>query len=228
MTQQTAQTSFPEAPAPDFTAMRMAMVSNQLRTTAVNDARVVEAMRTVPRERFVPPARAALAYVDTLVPLGGGRYLNSAMATGRLLTAAELRPSDRALVVGAATGYGAAVLARLVASVVALEEDAALAAMTPADMGFERVTGPLPQGWAANAPYDFILIDGAVETIPHAIVEQLAAGGRLAAGLVTNGVTRLVIGRKAGQGSGAFGTIAFADAEAAPLPGFAPPPTFRF
>jgi len=209
----------------NFEPMRRAMVASQLRTTAVNDARVVEAMGAVPRERYVPAERAALAYVDTLVPLGGGRWLNPPMVTGRLLTAAELRPGDHALVVGAATGYAAAVLARLVASVVALEVDPALGAGAPALERVAWVTGPLADGWSARAPYDVILIDGAIEAIPDSLVGQLAEGGRLVTGLVDQGVIRLVIGRRVAAG---FGTSSFADAEAASLPGFAPPPAFRF
>jgi protein-L-isoaspartate(D-aspartate) O-methyltransferase len=216
-----------EMTAPDFEAMRRAMVASQLRTTAVNDARVVEAMRAVPRERHVPAARRALAYVDTLVPLGGGRWLNPPMVTGRLLTAAETQAGDRVLLVGAATGYTAAVLALLVASVTALEEDAALLKLAR-ETPLANVTlaeGPLAAGVEGDAPYDLILIDGAVETIPPALIAQLAEGGRLTGALIENGVSRLVVGRKAGGG---FGLTAFADAEAAPLPGFAPPPAFSF
>jgi len=212
----------------NFESMRRAMVASQLRTTAVNDPRVVEAMAVVPRERHVPADRAALAYVDTLVPLGGGRWLNPPMATGRLLTEARPGPVDRALVVGAATGYGAAVLALLVRSVVALEEDPALLGLArAAGCGghVEFVEGPLAAGWAAGAPYDLILVDGAIEAIPDALIGQLAENGRLATGLIENGVTRLAIGRRA---AGGFGVSTVADAEAAPLPGFAPPPVFRF
>jgi len=208
--------------------MRRAMVESQLRTTAVNDPRVVAAMGAVAREAYVPAERASLAYVDTAIPLGGGRSLNPPMVTGRLLTEAHVEPTDRALVVGAATGYAAAVLARLAASVVALEEDEALlgqarAAALPAAV--EVAGGPLSAGWAAGAPYDLILIDGAVEILPQTLIDQLADGGRLAAAVIENGVTRLVIGRKGGSG---FGQYAFADADAAPLPGFARPSGFVF
>ncbi|ARS29178.1 protein-L-isoaspartate O-methyltransferase [Sphingomonas sp. KC8] len=212
----------------NFESMRLAMVSNQLRTTAVNDVRVVDAMRAVPREDYVPADRAAVAYVDTLVPLGGGRLLNSPMATGRLLTEIEAQPGDRALIIGAATGYSAALLAGLVAEVVALDEDAALtakarAAGLPANVTV--VDGPLADGWAAGAPYDLVFIDGAIEQVPQTLIDQLADGGRLAAAVIERGVSRLSIGRKAGGG---FGMIAFADAEAAPLPGFARPAAFTF
>lgn len=210
-------------------AMRMAMVSNQLRTNAVNDPRVVAALRAVPREIFVPADRAATAYVDTAVPLGGGRFLNTPMATARLLTEAAPSPADRALVVGAATGYAAALLARLVAHVVALEADAALLARArrvglPANV--DVVEGPLAAGWAAGAPYDLILVDGAIETVPQLLIDQLADdGGRLAVAILEGGVSRLTIIRKAGGGHGAS---TFADVEACPLPGFARPAAFTF
>lgn len=211
-----------------FETMRLAMVSNQLRTTAVNDARVVAALRAVPREAFVPADRAVIAYVDNAIPLGGGRSLNAPMATGRLLTELATRPGDRALIVGAATGYSAALLARLVDNVVALEEDAnLLGALRGASLNgnVSVAEGPLAAGWPDGAPYDVILIDGAVEQVPQALIDQLADGGRLAVAILERGVSRLSIGRKAG---GAFGVVAFADADAAPLPGFAEPAGFQF
>lgn len=210
-----------------FETMRQAMVASQLRPNAVNDPRVVAAMAAVERERFVPADRVPIAYTDIIVPLGGGRALNSPMATGRLLTELHPEPGDRALLIGAATGYAAAVLARLVASVVALDTDSEFGGVVAPDLGpkVERVSGPLQEGWAAGAPYDLILIDGAVETVPPSIIAQLAENGRLAAAVLEAGVSRLSVGRRAGTG---FGLAAFADAEAVRLPGFAPPPAFKF
>lgn len=211
-----------------FEHMRRAMIASQLRATGTNDPRVLAAMGEVPRERFVSAGRASLAYADALVPLKPGRDLNSPMALGRLLTEAAPKPGDRALVVAAATGYAAALMARLAGPVVALEEDAELAAEARANLagsGVRLVEGPLVQGCPDAAPFDLILIDGAVECVPDALVDQLADGGRLAAGLLENGVTRLAIGRRAGEG---FGMAAFADAAAAILPGFAKPRAFRF
>jgi protein-L-isoaspartate(D-aspartate) O-methyltransferase len=212
-----------------FEAMRHAMVSNQLRTTAVNDARVVAVMNEVPRERFVPDDRRAVAYVDSLVPLGSGRFLNSPMATGRMLTEVEIAPGERVLLIGAATGYAAALLAKLGATVIAIDEDARLLAQAEigcaGDPDVSFVQSPLADGWKAGAPYTAIIVDGAIEAIPSALIEQLAEGGRLAAGLVERGVTRLILGRKAGGG---FGYKSFTDAEAAPLPGFGSPPGFKF
>lgn len=211
-----------------FEPMRRAMVASQLRTTGVNDPRVVAAMGEVARELFVPAGRGAVAYADMMVPLGRGRALNPPMALGRLLTAAELEGDERALVIGAGTGYAAAVLARLAGHVTALEEDAALAAAARealAGTDVALVEGPLAGGWAAGAPYDFILIDGAVEHVPAAIVGQAADDGRIALALADRGVTRLALGRVV---AGAFGLSTFADAEVAILPGFEKPRGFTF
>jgi protein-L-isoaspartate(D-aspartate) O-methyltransferase len=212
-----------------FETMRQAMVASQLRTNAVSDPRVVAAMAQVPRERFVADNRRALAYIDIAVPLEGGRALSPPMVLGRLLTEARPLPGDRALIVGAASGYSAAVLAGLVSSVVAVEEDAALAGRARELLAGERnvtvVEGPLRQGWAEAAPYDLILIDGAVELMPPALAEQLAPDGRIAAAIIEREVTRLAVGRRAG---GDLAMVAFADAAAPVLPGFEPVTGFRF
>lgn len=208
-----------------FEQMRRAMVTGQLRTTAVNDPRVVRAMASVPRERYVAAGAAALAYRDLPLPLGRGRAMAPPMVTGRLLTEARVRPVDVALVIGAGSGYAAAVLALLAARVTALEEadGPRAAAALPAEVA--RVEGPLARGWADGAPYDVILIDGAVARVPDTIISQLRDGGRLATGLVQDGVTRLAIGRRSGD---SFGLTAIADAEVPTLPGFAPPVEFSF
>jgi protein-L-isoaspartate(D-aspartate) O-methyltransferase len=212
-----------------FETMRQAMVSSQLRTTAVSDPRIVAAMESVPREVFVPAERQALAYVDVAVPLNATRALNAPMVTGRLLNEAQLRAGDHVLVVGSATGYCAAVLARLVKNVVALEEDAGLSAVAATQLAtldnVTPVSGDLTRGWPDRAPYDVIVIDGAVEFVPDVLVDQLTEGGRLVTGIVDHGVTRLAVGAKAGSG---FALMPFADAETALLPGFAKAKTFSF
>ena len=150
------------------------------------------------------------------------------MALGRLLTQAAPRDGETALLVGAAPGYAAAVLERLVGSLVAVEEDPELAVLAKAALAgtsVKLVEGPAAKGWAKGAPYALILIDGAVEFVPDALIGQLRDGGRLAAAIVEQGVTRLAIGRKAGEG---FAMAAFADAAAAVLPGFARPRAFTF
>jgi len=211
----------------NFVDLRKAMVASQLRTTAVNDPRVVDAMGKVARERFVPADRASLAYLDIAQPLAGDRAMPAPMVLGRLLTESRPRATDRALVVGAGSGYAAAVLALLVKDVVALEEDTALAAIGAAALpsNVTGVSGPLDAGWSAAAPYDLIVFDGAVEEVPAAILAQLADGGRVATAIVDQGVTRLAIGRGAG---GTFGLVPFADAAAPVLPGFTKPAAFHF
>ncbi len=212
-----------------FDTMRHAMVQSQLRTNAVNDPRVVTAMARVAREDFVPGEAKKLAYRDTAVALGNGRALNVPIATGKLLTEAYLLPTDRVLLIGAAGGYTAAVLAELVASVVAVESDPDLAAHARAALAstgkVELVEAPLQDGHAAGAPYDVLIVDGAVEALPDALVTQVAPGGRIAAGIVERGVTRLATGRAI---AGAFGLRAFADIDCVRLPGFAAPRGFAF
>ena len=213
----------------DFAAMREAMVESQLRTTGVDDVRVVKAMANVPREQFVPEARRATAYAEMLVPLGDNRRLNLPMATGRMLAELALRPGEKLLIIGAATGYAAAVCDRLGAAITALESAAGLlGAAREALAGQARISlveGPLAAGWPDAAPYDAILVDGAVEQLPDAFGEQLAEGGRLAGAVLENGVARLVFGRRQG---GAFGYAAFADVASAPLPGFERARAFSF
>jgi protein-L-isoaspartate(D-aspartate) O-methyltransferase len=212
-----------------FETMRRAMVSSQLRTNAVSDPQVVAAIETVPREDFVPEARRASAYVDIAVPLGDGRALNPPMATGRMINEVGLQAGDNVLIIGAATGYTAAIVAQLAGKVVALEEDTALAARATTLLAkygnVTVVTGPLNAAWAEGAPYDVIIFDGAVQAVPDHIVHQLADGGRLATGLSDKIVTRLAVGRRVGTG---FGLNSFADAQAVVLPGFASPKGFSF
>ena len=204
------------------------MVANQLRTNAVSDVRVVTAMGEVARERFVPEGKARLAYTDSMIPLAPGRALNPPTVTGRLLTEARVGSADRVLLVGAGTGYTAELLGRLAGSVIALEDDAALLARAREAVtapNVKLVDGPLAQGWGGDAPYDLIVIEGAIEQVPPALIEQLVDGGRIVAPIIDGGVTRLSIGRR---GGGGFGMTSFADAAAAPLPGFARPVEFSF
>lgn len=209
--------------------MRAAMVSNQLRTNNVSDPRITAAMQAVARERFVPADRAALAYIDVPVPLGNGRALNAPLVTARLITESGVKAGEEVLLVGAATGYAAALLAELGAIVTALETDDALITAARATLGktagINLVCGPLNAGWRKGAPYDVIIVDGAIDVVPDAFAAQLATGGRILTGLVDKGVTRLASGRKAGQ---SVGLVPFADMEAVRLPGFAAAPVFSF
>lgn len=222
--------TYTTAAAPDdYHAMRAAMVSSQLRTNAVNDPRVVAAMALVPRERFVPEDQRPFAYRDAATPLGRGRYLNVPMATGRLLTEAYLAATDRVLLIGAASGYSAGVLSELVATVVAVESDPALVAVARDALAGHRrvelVEGPLEAGAPAHAPYDVLMIDGAVEFVPDALIEQLAPDGRVVTGLVDRNILRLASGRRS---AGGFGLVGFADVDCVVLPGFSRPRGFSF
>lgn len=208
--------------------MRSAMIDSQLRTNDVIDPAVIAAIAAVPREAHVPAALASVAYMDRAIDLGGGRWLNAPLVTGRMLVEAAIRPGARVLLIGAATGYGAALLARLGAEVHAIEEDPALIAagrQAAAASAIHWIEGPLSAGAPGGAPFDRIIIEGAIEVLPDAIADQLAEGGRLVAARREGAVTRLVQGVKAG---GIVALRPFADMDVAPLPGFAAPTGFRF
>ncbi len=200
------------------------MIENQLRPVGVSDPLVLDAMGSVAREQFVPEDSRPLAYADRSLPIGEGRHLAAPEVLGQLLTQMAPKPGERALVVGAGTGYAAAVLAAIGCQVAALESSPALAARAR-ELGITIAEGPLEDGHEAGAPYDLILIDGAVEFIPDSIIDQLGDGGRLGAPLVENGINRLIVGQKV---AGAFGYLSISDAGVAPLPGFTLPRGFRF
>lgn len=219
----------PKTNGGDLAAMRHQMVVSQLRPNAVTDQRVIAAMATLPRERFLPAEHRAVAYRDTAISLGEGRYANLPLATARLLNAADLLASDRVLLIGAATGYTAAVLAEIVASVVAVESLPALVTQARAALADRPtvtvVEGPLADGAAGDAPYDVLIVDGAIGHVPETLIAQLRPGGRIATGLVERGLTRLAIGRRSARGAG---EMPFADTDCVVLPGFDPPAGFRF
>lgn len=213
----------------DSAAARRLMVEGQVRTVDVSDAALLEAMLTIPRERFLPPAQAPLAYVDIDVPLGNGRALLRPMVFAKLIQAARVRDTDRVLDVACGTAYSSAVLARLAGSVVALEEDVELAREAKAALaGAARVTlevGPLTAGWPAGAPYDLIFVNGAIEVVPPALAQQLKPEGRAVCiyGRPPAGkgmIYRMMEGRPVGR--------PIFDAAARLLPEFAAPPAFVF
>ena len=208
----------------DFTLARRAMVDNQLRPQGVTDRGVLAAMAKVERERFVPGPAKALAYFDRPLMIGQGRAMMPPAALGRLLTEAAPLPGQRALVIGSATGYSAALLKEIGLEVVALEADEALASAAMA-AGIDTMSGELAKGWARGAPYDIILLDGAVEEIPDALGKQLAPDGVLIGAIVERGVSRLIVGNCA---NGAIGWRTVADSDVAPLPGFERPRAFTF
>lgn len=213
-----------QKPVPDFATARAAMVENQLRPQGVTDPAVLDAMGSIPREDFLPAETRPLAYVDRAVLMGQSRFLPAPTVLGILLAQMMPRRGQRALVVGAGTGYSSAILEAMGLNVTALESSPELASGAR-DRGLQVVEGALETGWKKAAPYDQILIDGAVGYIPDTIVDQLASGGRLGAALVDRGITRLIVGRKVG---GSFGYLSLSDAGVPILPGFARPRAFTF
>jgi protein-L-isoaspartate(D-aspartate) O-methyltransferase len=213
----------------DSAVARRHMVDGQVRTADVTDLRLISAMLEIPRERFVPAASAGLAYIDLDVPVGAGRRLLKPMVLAKLIQALDLSGSDRVLDVGCATGYGAAVLARVAGEVIALETDPGLAKSAGSELSSQPnirlVTGALADGWPAGAPYDAILLEGATEVVPSALCRQLKDGGRLVCVLGSGPGPKAMLYRRSGEEVG--GRPIF-DATAALLPGFAKPQVFAF
>ena len=220
----------------DFSVARRMMVDGQVRPNDVTDLRIIAAMLEVPRERFLPPAKAALAYLELDIPVLEGadgrslRRMLKPMLLAKLMQAAAIRDTDIVFDVGCATGYSSAILARLARSVVALEEDPALARHaeeTLAALGMTNVSavaGPLSAGWPARAPYDVIILEGATEVEPRVLFAQLREGGRLVC--VRGGTAgKAVVYRRVNDDSSGWPVF---DATAAVLPGFTATPAFVF
>jgi protein-L-isoaspartate(D-aspartate) O-methyltransferase len=207
----------------DFSELRVKMVDGQVRTTDVTDPAIIDAMLAIARETFVDEGRRALAYIDEDIEIAPGRYLMEASPFAKLVQLADIRPGETVLDVGTGTGYSAAVLSRLAGRVVALESDAALAERARAALAgmaadhVAVVTGPLAAGHAEAAPYDVIILEGAVEVMPDALFAELGEGGRLVAveGQGNAGVARLYLK----SGGIVTGRRAF-NAAVKPLPGF--------
>lgn len=202
---------------------RQAMIDSQLRVSGINEHFVLDAMGRVPRENYVAPGQRAVAYVDRQLPLGGDRWLSPPLAHAWLLTEARPARSDRALLIAGGTGYFAALLEPLVASLDVVEAETRLpeSGLRVGDWH----EGPLTGGWSENAPYDLIVIDGAIEQLPEAIAAQLAENGRIVAGRVERGVTRMAVGRRAGD---SVGWLPLADIAIPVLDEFAPPRRWSF
>jgi protein-L-isoaspartate(D-aspartate) O-methyltransferase len=218
----------------DFAEMRRAMVDAQVRANDVTDLRIVASMMETPRERFVPASLSSFAYIDDDLLVKDGlpaRYLMEPMVLAKLLQAAEIGPDALVLDVGAATGYSTAVLARLAGQVVALEEDAELAAQGSnllVELGLLNaafVQGPLTAGWPGESPYDVILLNGAVDSAPEALLGQLKPGGRLVAVLGRGRAGRATVFTNT---SGGVGSRVVFDAAVPVLPGFEARPGFVF
>ncbi len=172
---------------PHYATQRANMVDSQLSTNDVADPRIRTAMAAVAREDFVPSSKRSMAYCDLPVEVAPGRTLLDPRSFGKLLVLAAVRPTDRVLDVGCATGYSAAVLALLSKSVVAVEQDADLVRIAVERLrvsGVENATvvqNALVEGATEKAPYDVIVVEGGIEQPPQTLLSQLGEGGRLVA-----------------------------------------------
>jgi protein-L-isoaspartate(D-aspartate) O-methyltransferase len=213
---------------PDFSALRVAMVSSQLRTNAITNADLIAAIETIPREAFVPVDKKALAYVDIALPLGNGRAMPAPLATARLIQELGRVTGQKILLIGAGTGYSAALLAEMGAVVTAVESDSALVKMCRQNLSERPVSvieGALADGSPAKGGYDILFIDGAVDHIPASLTAQLKEGARIATGLVESGVTRVATGKISRSTSALLSVI---DMELPVLLEFSAPPGFEF
>lgn len=215
----------------DAATQRLNMVESQVMTSDVTDRRILRAMREVPRERFVPGPMTALAYMDEAVPVTppgpGRRWLLAPRVEAKLLQLADIGADDCVLDVGTSTGYSAAILATMARNVVALECNDKLAAdarRNLADLGNVRVvTGELAAGCASKAPFDAIVLQGAIAAAPEALFDQLKDGGRLVAVVMEDGLGKATLWRRLGRSVDAWGAF---DATAPQLPGFMQIPVF--
>ncbi len=218
-----------------FATARQKMVDGQVRPNDVTDSRIIDAMLAVPREAFVPPSQSAMAYLDRDLDIGEGaserRFLIQPQVLAKMLQAAEIKETDKVLVVGTAPGYAAAVVARLAGQVVATEGDAgrqAKAKAVLAELGLANVTfkaAAAADGEPANAPYDVIVLDGATEVTPERLYGQLRNGGRLVGVFATTRPPRAMI---VTHSHADFGSRALFDASVPVLPGLERLPAFVF
>jgi len=222
-------------PMSGFSTARQKMVDGQVRPSDVTDIRIIEAMLTVPREAFAPQSQRALAYLDLDLDVSEGgptkRFLIKPAVIAKMVQAADIKETDNVLVVGCASGYSAAVVAKLARSVTATECDSSLAAKAKqalAQLGLGNVTvksAAAAEGDSANAPYDVIILDGATEIVPDGLFRQLGEGGRLVGVFATTQPQRAMIVTRT---HGDFGNRALFDAATPVLPGLERPPAFVF
>ena len=207
----------------DFAARRTTMVDTQVRPSDVTKFPVIDAMLTIPREEFVPASRRSVAYSGENLDIGHGRVLLEPRTLAKMVDALDIQPDELVLDLACGYGYSAAVMARMAEAVVAIEDDAELASEAEqrlSEAGIDNVAvlhAPLTEGAPKQGPYDVILIEGAVQDIPAAIVEQLREGGRVAALFVEGALGVARIGtRQNGQLSWRYSF----NAKAPMLPGF--------
>ena len=218
-----------------FSTARQKMVDCQVRPSDVTDIRIIDAMLEVPREAFVPENQRPLAYLDLDLDVSAAgspkRCLIQPAVTAKLLQAAEIKATDKVLVVGVATGYAAALVARMAAQVTATESDPALAAKAGSILGrlgcgnVTVRTAAAAEGDTAGAPYDVIVLNGATEIEPRGLYEQLAQGGRLVGVFAASQPPRAVIMTRFHDD---FGNRTLFDAAAPVLPGLERVPAFVF
>lgn len=208
---------------------RRRMVENQLKPNRITDRRLLAAMATVPRELFVPPTLRSVAYVDEDLPLGDGRFLIEPLALAKLVQAARIGPEDVVLVIGDATGYAGAVVARLAATVIVLvaeaQEARALDQLVP-QVGADNLVvqvGDPRSGLPSQAPFDVILVVGAVRRVPPPLLDQLGAGGRLVTVLADGRPGEVTVFERTAHG---IGRRAVDDAMVPELVELRPPPVF--
>lgn len=213
----------------EFATRRVMMVDTQVRPSDVTKFPIIDAMLSVPRETFVPDARREAAYVGENLPLAPGRVVLEPRTLAKLLDALDIQPTELVLNIGCGLGYSAAVMARLAETVVAVEEDEALAADAQRILSEEGVdnavvvTGKLAEGSAKCAPYDVITVEGGVEMVPEAVLAQLKDGGRIGAVFMEGAVGTVRVGYKA---AGKITWRSVFNATAPVLPGFQKPRGF--
>jgi protein-L-isoaspartate(D-aspartate) O-methyltransferase len=218
-----------------FSTARQKMVDGQVRPSDVTDIRIIDAMLTLPREMFVPPSQRLMAYLDLDLDVSQGgrvkRFLIKPAVTARMVQAAEIKESDEILVVGCATGYLAALVAKLAQRVTATEPDPSLVAearIACAELGLEKVTvkaAEAIEGDSANAPFDVIILNGATEIVPESLYRQLKEGGRLVGAFATTKPQRVTMVTHSHDD---FGYRTLFDAAIPVLPGLERSPAFVF
>ena len=218
----------------NFAQARTNMVDSQLRPNGVTDGRILDAMQSVMRENFVGQVQQTLAYMDGDVALKESteapRFLIEPMAFARMLQFAALDPSDRVLDIGAASGYGAAVLSKLVSQVVAVEQDSGLAALARQNLAgianVNVVEGSHAQGSPQAGMFDLVIIEGRIDEVPIELFSQVKDAGRVVAAIGTRENAQCFVYRISGK---THTKRAAFDISVAALPGFGKPKsTFAF
>lgn len=169
----------------DIEQARFNMIEQQIRTWEVLDSVVLDLLKEVPREAFVPKEYAGLAFADLEIPIGHGQMMLSPKMEGRILQALQIKPTDKVLEIGTGSGYLTSLMAKLAKEVISVELNPALAKVAQQRItahGLTNVTvtvGDAAQGWPAGAPYDVIVFTGSLPVMPEQVQQQLTMGGRM-------------------------------------------------